>query len=68
MGKRKRQVSKGRGSGGRTQSARRAGGSGLRLVEVDLPPELLAVIDVEAVMEMFRSSCPICAEGREHAF
>ena len=65
MGKRKRQVSKGRAES-RSQRARRAGGSGLGLVEVDLPPELLATIDVEAVVEAMRSACPICAEGRQH--
>lgn len=63
---RKRQHRKPPQAAGRGQRARRAGGHGPRLVEVDLPPELAALIDVEAVMEAMRSACPICAEGRSH--
>ena len=64
MGKRKRQVAKGRAES-RGQRARRAGGPGLDLVEVDLPPELLAIIDVDAVREAMRSGVPDLRRGQE---
>ncbi len=66
MPKHKRQHRKSGRSSGRGQSARRAAAPGGVQVESDLPPELLALFDLDQMVEFMRAVCPICAEGGRH--